>query len=358
MLNKADLSSFRCSHPIFIGNQIVPCGHCLNCRKSRINSWSTRLKLEYETYNRRALFITLTYSPEFLPSPTLRKKDLQDFFKRLRYRTNILGYKDIVYFACGEYGGQNKRPHFHIVLFGLPFFDGVVKLLYEAWQKKGFVDCKIASPKHFGYCAKYCVKTLNHCVDGVPEFVVMSRKQAIGSRYVDANLSDLMLSNFRIKFGRNECYVPRDLLRKKYKKQLESVRYKVVNFFLPDDYNLDNFVRDYYKYKLYYIHNIRRDFSESVFFDCDFRFFNGKDFCNCIDVNLKNEKEFCFKKSRSLHEFYNNNKAFFSDIFKHHFFLFKKLHRLHFSINDFFNGVKERYNPFLDAYFFVSYQFK
>lgn len=46
----------------------------------------------------------------------LRKKDLQDFFKRLRRNIDKIGYSKITYFGCGEYGPQTFRPHFHAVI--------------------------------------------------------------------------------------------------------------------------------------------------------------------------------------------------------------------------------------------------
>lgn len=61
-------------------------------------------------------FVTLTYKDEELPEHgSLVKKDLQDFMKRLRFS---LGGKKVRYYACGEYGEKNDRPHYHVLLFG------------------------------------------------------------------------------------------------------------------------------------------------------------------------------------------------------------------------------------------------
>lgn len=48
---------------------------------------------------------------------TLDKTDLQNFFKRLRKNHN--GNEKISYYACGEYGTKNWRPHYHAILFGV-----------------------------------------------------------------------------------------------------------------------------------------------------------------------------------------------------------------------------------------------
>lgn len=95
----------------------IPCGYCLGCRLDKSNAWATRIMLESKDHKKNC-FITLTYAPEHLPirknHMTLRKKDLQDFIKRLRYHTN----KKISYFGCGELGGRTYRPHYHLILFG------------------------------------------------------------------------------------------------------------------------------------------------------------------------------------------------------------------------------------------------
>jgi hypothetical protein len=65
-------------------------------------------------------FITLTYNNEHLPSDkSIHKEHLQKFFKRLRKNTGI----KLRYFACGEYGEQNNRPHYHAIIFGYDFPD-------------------------------------------------------------------------------------------------------------------------------------------------------------------------------------------------------------------------------------------
>lgn len=44
-----------------------------------------------------------------------KKKDLQNFFKRLRKK---LKNKTIKYYACGEYGDSTLRPHYHAIIIG------------------------------------------------------------------------------------------------------------------------------------------------------------------------------------------------------------------------------------------------
>lgn len=86
-----------------------------------------------------AHFITLTYADENLPLtsngyPTLRKEDLQNFFKRFRKRLSNYGKKHkIKYYAAGEYGSKTQRPHYHILLY-TNFQSDIYKLVSQSWE--------------------------------------------------------------------------------------------------------------------------------------------------------------------------------------------------------------------------------
>lgn len=96
--------------------------------KRRTSGWSFRLVKEGESSN-TALFVTLTYNTEHVPITNkgflnLKKKDIQDYFKRLRK----LEKDKIKYFVCGEYGSRTFRPHYHIILF-----NAQIKNVLKAW---------------------------------------------------------------------------------------------------------------------------------------------------------------------------------------------------------------------------------
>ena len=123
----------NCYYPWWNEKQKIfcPCGHCFACRKSKSLEWSTRLILE-RSYWKKVSFITLTYNNDFLPTDlSLRPKDLQDFWKRLRKR---LAPEKIKYFACGEYGGRFKRPHYHAIVFGVGTSKEDMDLITETWN--------------------------------------------------------------------------------------------------------------------------------------------------------------------------------------------------------------------------------
>lgn len=117
----------RCMYPYMVERKLyhnqtdkyvpVPCGKCPNCLKRRLASWSFRLEMESLRWTVQH-FITLTYDNDHVPITdntflSLKKKDVQDFFKRLRKRSGKLRY-----YVCGEYGTNTKRPHYHAIIFG------------------------------------------------------------------------------------------------------------------------------------------------------------------------------------------------------------------------------------------------
>lgn len=103
----------------------VPCGKCCSCRLKYSRNWAIRnmhhAEMHRPTYkepNRGgSSFVTLTYDPKFLKSPSLIKKDFQDFMKRFRY---YFPERKISYYYAGEYGSLG-RPHFHALIYGKDF---------------------------------------------------------------------------------------------------------------------------------------------------------------------------------------------------------------------------------------------
>ena len=57
----------QCVKPIQVPNGRFPCGKCIACRIAKSREWSSRLLHEL-TYWDKAVFITLTYEDQFLPS--------------------------------------------------------------------------------------------------------------------------------------------------------------------------------------------------------------------------------------------------------------------------------------------------
>lgn len=153
----------------------IPCGGCTGCRADSARAWALRCWLELQEHS-SATFATLTYADEHLPPRgSLRKDDLQRFWKRLRNAAFVR------YFGCGEYGETTQRPHYHAIIYGLgPEMQDVLEY---AW-KLGHVRADAVSPASIAYVAGYTQKKLG--VPGVyrwrePPFRVMSRNPGIGA---------------------------------------------------------------------------------------------------------------------------------------------------------------------------------
>lgn len=160
--------------------QSVPCGKCAFCIKKAIDAWCMRLRHEMEVSS-SAFFITLTYNDEHLPpGEELRKRDLQDFIRRLR-KVN----KGIRYFAVGEYGTEKGRPHYHAVIFNL--LD--LNLITDTWVDRdghplGHIVGDRCTMGRIRYMVAYMA--LPQAENGKAKaFRVMSRRPGIGSAYID-----------------------------------------------------------------------------------------------------------------------------------------------------------------------------
>lgn len=180
----------------------VPCGQCIGCRLERTRQWAVRIMHE-SLMHEISSFVTLTYNNENLPpNASLVKKDLQNFYKRLR---KVLDKEQkIRYYASGEYGDPlyGSRPHYHNIIFNYwpkdaTFYKNssggklyVSPFLEKIW-KKGFVVIGAVTFDTAAYCAKYCMKKINgerkeqHYGSRIPEFAVMSRRPGIGHDYYE-----------------------------------------------------------------------------------------------------------------------------------------------------------------------------
>lgn len=192
----------------------IPCGQCIDCRLKKAKEWSIRCMCEAKYYSSN-YFITFTYDDEHLPLvrtadgdfPTLVKKDLTDLFKRMRY----YGYK-FRYFACGEYGSNTHRPHYHVCFFGLELTDLQVYKstqfgnyynspeLEKIWGK-GFVVIAPFSFETAGYTARYTLKKTKEDNKAQrelfarfglqDEYIVMSRMPGLGLQYYEEHKDDI-----------------------------------------------------------------------------------------------------------------------------------------------------------------------
>jgi len=108
---------------------------------------------EMESWEKSS-FITLTYNDANLKTASLVKEDLQLFLKRLR-KSLSAEKRPIKYYACGEYGDLNERPHYHVIAFGIGPDD---KELIETKWGKGFIQMRGVGYESAAYVAGYVMK--------------------------------------------------------------------------------------------------------------------------------------------------------------------------------------------------------
>lgn len=171
------------------GYMPFPCGKCPACVRRRVSGWAFRLNKQSEQSN-SAHFVTLTYNDEHIKKTkngfeTLVKKDVQDFFKRLRKLTK----QKISYYAVGEYGDTGERPHYHIILF-----NANPKIVENAWKLNditlGNVHFGDVGDASVGYTLKYISKDKKipqfNGDDRQKEFALMSK--GLGAGYLTENM--------------------------------------------------------------------------------------------------------------------------------------------------------------------------
>lgn len=261
----------------------VPCGRCPSCKLRRVNGWVFRL-LEEDKVSSSSHFVTLTYDTEFVPISengfmTLRKKDLQDFFKRLR---KLCHGSKIRYYAVGEYGTKNRRPHYHGIFFNVPD----ASLFTQAWslggRPLGAVHIGTVAGESCAYVMKYMDKPRHKAQfardDREPEFPLMSK--GLGAsylsdavvRYHQSDISRLFLT----REGGHRVAMPRYYRQKIYSEQDQRRQVHLIKSVADDRLRIDeiefkrmygdsmNFFdyqesKKYGRYKSFYKNQIDRD---------------------------------------------------------------------------------------------------
>lgn len=181
----------------------IPCGRCIGCRLDKSRDWANRGYLEASMYPDKNWFVTLTYDDKFLTTPesitttndityteldelewkgTLVPAELKQFMKNFRQIMKREYNQDgIRFMACGEYGEEGRRPHYHLIIFNadLPsetFYAPHVNfqkntswkntIIERAWgrddkkhkEAKGICDISEANWNNIAYTARYITK--------------------------------------------------------------------------------------------------------------------------------------------------------------------------------------------------------
>lgn len=186
----------------------LPCGRCMGCRLEKSKQWAVRCDKEAQLHEENC-FLTLTYSNEHLPVDySVHPRVMQLFMKKLRKE---IFPKKVRFYLGAEYGDQNLRPHYHVILFGHDFHDKIFyerttrgdtlyvsRTLSKLWPY-GLSTIGAVTFESAGYTARYSTKKITgqqasdhylrvHPLHGFicrvrPEFSLMSRRPGIGQGY-------------------------------------------------------------------------------------------------------------------------------------------------------------------------------
>ncbi len=242
----------------------VACGQCIGCRLERSRQWATRCLHEAQLHKENC-FLTLTFSDEGLekrekeylqankkifnkyknneeklkeklidiPHKTsIHVRDLQLFMKKLRKQYG----SQIRFFACGEYGDENLRPHYHLCIFNMDFPDKklwkktsqdhklyISDTLEELWSY-GHATIGEVNFETAAYVARYIMKKVNgsrqekhyqtfnpetwEIINRTPELTTMSRRPGIGADWFKKFKSDIYDTDYVVINGK-KCGAPK-----------------------------------------------------------------------------------------------------------------------------------------------------
>jgi len=257
----------------------VPCGKCPYCKQRRVAEWSFRLRKQDEI-SACSFFVTLTYETPPLapsgymtldshlrggrkPSELSKKRDLQLFFKSLRKSTPRTEWR---YYAVGEYGSENWRPHYHLIIFSNVYYskDEALIKLYKAWDK-GNIDIGTVTGASVAYTLKYVCKPprvpAHKNDDRMKEFSIMSKN--LGLNFITPSIQTHYRNNLDTNYVLQDGFkipMPRYYRDKILDYQLKSAQRDIIHFTDSDRTHeqLENFLKlhptatieDFYKLQL------------------------------------------------------------------------------------------------------------
>lgn len=228
----------------------IACGQCYGCRLERSRQWAVRCLHEAQMHDTNA-FVTLTYDDQALPEDgSLKLEHWQKFARRVRKQVGKFRF-----FHCGEYTDDERRPHYHALMFGLDFHEDrttfkkndrgeqlwrsptLEKLWPHGYSSIGAVTFESAS-----YVARYCMKKVNgeraaehyesvnrttgEVTQLRPEYTTMSRRPGIGQGWIDAFSGDVYPTDFVVVRGK-QARPPRyydDRYGASHPEQLEEIK--------------------------------------------------------------------------------------------------------------------------------------
>lgn len=199
------------------------CRKCLPCRLNLAREKAIRCWHEAKMHPNN-IFLTLTYAEEHLESNKLIYRDFQLFMKSLREKQSRINDNKITFMVTGEYGEENKRPHWHAILFNyIPqdaqYFRSTKlgekvyksKELEDIW-KKGMVEFGSVTMDSASYVARYAAKKLVHGKDEEHDYHPIhktSSARGIGFPWIEKNYKHTFENGFVILPNGQQSKIPR-----------------------------------------------------------------------------------------------------------------------------------------------------
>lgn len=196
------------TYPIYVE---VPCNNCPVCQSRKTNAYVQRCRLETLAYDSMPWFITLTYSPKYLPKHGVDKDDVQRYMKRLRIHLQRAGFNDrIRYVLSAEYGNNyTRRAHYHAIIWNLPVrkmsdYLAISDIIDKSWSLGNTKNrvMNAADDKCLYYTCKYVFKAQNVPKGkNAPFFLASNGNGGIGSRWIDDHADEIRKSmNTKYKY--------------------------------------------------------------------------------------------------------------------------------------------------------------
>jgi len=176
------------------------CGQCMGCRINRRRALTGRIQAELLQHVESS-WCTLTYADEHLPLvssgllPTLSRAHTTSLLRNFgRELVAAFPLREAPrFFLVGEYGEKGGRPHYHLVIFGMPW-----SIALQSWMEQRWLWGKVRQGETIwensngfaAYLAGYVTKKLS---DGdleegqEREFIRCSRNPPIGWVHIRDN---------------------------------------------------------------------------------------------------------------------------------------------------------------------------
>lgn len=259
----------------------VPCGKCFSCRKKQSNDWAVKLICENE-YHIKKCFVTLTFDNNILKNGNKYGANLSfiyhiensnDYFKKFMKRLRK-HYKNkaITYFRVSEYGDKTKRPHIHMIIWGINFEEDRIQytqsksnhIQYYSPTLQKLWNCGICTIQDINiyntiYTSQYVNKKFKKDEKRYKAKISFSNRSKISSKWARRNFNEIAKGNLEIdkkKFSIPKSYKKtlKESDRKEHKEAFRQYEEKINQYLLKEN-NKERINHEKIKEQIFLIRN-------------------------------------------------------------------------------------------------------